>query len=277
MSLVAATTDVPAGLAAPGQLWRFFVQEYLRIMRGRMAYLIWAIIIYALVLVPLILNGPQEELVRLLAVWLGGEEIGRKTILFIWVDATMNKLAIILGPVLAGGIVADEKARGSYDLVLSKPIGAGDYFVAKLAAASAALATFYLGATAGALVTFPWRVTGFDPGDFLALSTVHLFAALFSATFSGLAAVLFGSRLTAMLVSIVVIGLLVGLAFLGFYYPALRGWSYLNPFFNGVILIGSLDHYGLADIIRPILVLIGFNLVVAAIGRRRAIAVIEGK
>ena len=154
------------------QLWLFFVQEYLRLMRGRVALLLWAIIIYALLFVPLIMNGPQEELVRSLASWLGGADIGRKTILFVWVDATMNKLAVILGPVLAGGIIVDERARGSYDLFLSKPVGAGDYFTVKLAAASAALATFYLGAVAGALVIFPWLVTGFDAGDFLALSAV---------------------------------------------------------------------------------------------------------
>jgi len=257
------------------QLRLFFVQDYLRLMRGRVALLLWAIIIYALLFVPLIMNGPQEELVRALASWLGGADIGRKTILFVWVDATMNKLAVILGPVLAGGIIVDEKARGSYDLFLSKAVGAGDYFTVKLAAASAALATFYLGAAAGALIIFPWAVTAFDAGDFLALSAVHLFAALFSATFAGLMAVVFASRLTGMLVSIVVLATLVGFAFLGFYYPAYRAWSYLNPFFNGVVLIGSLDHYGFVDVARPILVLIGFNLAAAAIGRQRAITLIE--
>ena len=59
------------------QLWLFFVQEYLRLMRGRVALLLWAIIIYALLFVPLIMNGPQEELVRSLASWLGGADIGR--------------------------------------------------------------------------------------------------------------------------------------------------------------------------------------------------------
>jgi ABC-2 type transport system permease protein len=257
------------------QLRLFSAQEYLRLMRGRVALLLWAIIVYALLSVPLIMNGPQEEMVRALASWLGGEDIGRKVILFVWVDATMNKLAVILGPVLAGGIIVDERARGSYDLFLSKPIGAGDYFAVKLAAAAAALASFYLGAVAGALAIFPWSVAGFDAPDFLALSAVHLFAALFSASFAGLMAVVFQSRLAGMLASIVVLAALVGFAFLGFYHPAYRAWSYLNPFFNGVVLIGSLDHYGFVDIARPILVLVGFNLAVAAIGRRRAIAIVE--
>jgi hypothetical protein len=119
-------------------------------------------------------------------------------------------------------------------------------------------------------------VAGFDAGDFMALSAVHLFAALFSATFAGTVAVISGNRLAGTLVSIVVLGLLVGFAFLGFYYPEFRAWSYLNPFFNGVILIGSLEHYSWFDIARPILVLIGFNVVVAVIGRWQAIRLVEG-
>ena len=46
------------------------------------------------------------------------------------------------------------------------------------------VATFYTVAYAGAILTFPLRVAGFDSFDFLALSIVHLFAALFAATFS---------------------------------------------------------------------------------------------
>jgi hypothetical protein len=42
----------------------------------------------------------------------------------------------------------------------------------------------------------------------------------------------------------------------------------------GVKLIGSLESYGSRDLLLPILVLIAFNLAVAAIGRWRAIALI---
>ena len=88
-------------------------------------------------------------------------------------------------------------------------------------------------------------------------------------------AVVFQNWLTGMLVSIIVLATLVGFAFLGFDYPAYRGWSYLNPFFNGVALIGSLDHYGFAHVARPILVLVAFNLAAVALGRQRTIAIIE--
>jgi ABC-2 type transport system permease protein len=194
---------------------------------------------------------------------------------FVWIDATMNKTSMILGVVLAGGILVDEQARRSADLYLAKPVTPADYFTLKLVASWAALATFYLAAAAGALLTFPWRVGAFDTRDFVVLSTVHLFAALFSATFAGTMAVWCGHRLTGILVSLVILSTLVGLAFLGFYYPDLWAWSQLNPYFQGVVLIGSLGHYGWLDVLRPILVLIVFNAAVAAIGRHRAASLLR--
>jgi hypothetical protein len=268
-----ATTLRTLPLPAPAvRCWPFFVQEYLRLMRGRSAILLWLLLVYTVLVVPWAMTGPQEEIVRALGSWLGEEALGSKLIFFIWIDATMNKTGVILGIVLAGGILVDERARGTSDLYRSKPIGVGDYFTIKLLASCAALATFYLGAAAGALLTFPWRIGFFDPADFVVLSVVHLFAAIFAATFSGTAAVWCGNRLTGMLVSIVVLGTLVGLAFLGFYYPDLWAWSHLNPFFVGVLLIGSLDQYGWWDVAWPVLLLVAINVGVAAIGRRRAVA-----
>jgi ABC-type transport system involved in multi-copper enzyme maturation permease subunit len=168
---------------------------------------------------------------------LGEEALVSKLIFFIWIDATMNKTGVILGAVLAGGILVAERASGTADLYLSKPISPGDYFTVKLAASCAALATFYLGAATAALVTFQWRIGALEATDFVVLSTVHLFAALFTSTFSGTVAVWTGSRTTGMLVSLVVLGSLAGLAFLGFYYPEYWTWSHLNPLFIGVALI----------------------------------------
>src|SRR5215207_810651 len=125
-------------------LWLFFVQEFLRIMRGRLARLILALMIYALIMVPFIMEKPPAELLHALASWLGPSEIETKLILFAWIDASMNKFAVILGPVLAGGIIVDERSRGMLDVLMAKPIRAADYFTVKLAASSAAFASFYL-------------------------------------------------------------------------------------------------------------------------------------
>lgn len=264
---------VPTGL--PPLHWPFFAQEYLRIMRGRLAILIWVLFIYSLVMVPFLMAEPAPEVLYAIGDWLGPESAEAKLILFTWVDAAMNKFAVILGPVLGGGIIAEERARGTLDLLVAKPIGGGDYFTIKVAAAAAAFATFYVAAAIGALVTFPWRVAGFDGTDFVALSIVHLFAALFAVTFSATMAVFFGRKLTGMLVSVAVLGTLVGLAFLGFYYPSYRALSTLNPFFHGIVLIGSIDDYSTGDLLSPILLLLGFNLIAALIGRRRAVRVLE--
>ena len=258
-------------------LWPFFVQEFLRIMRGRLARLILALMIYSLIMVPFIMEKPPAELLHALASWLGPSEIQTKLILFAWIDASMNKFAVILGPVLAGGIIVDERSRGLLDVLMAKPIRAVDYFTVKLAASSAAFASFYLFGVVGALCTFPWRLKGFVVSDFLALSAVHFFAAIFAATFAGTIALFFKRKLTGLLVSIVVLGTLVGFSWLGFINPAYLTISYFNPFFQGISVIAKIQNYGAWDIIQPIIVLILFNLLMLAIGRHRAPAVLEDR
>ena len=67
------------------------------------------------------------------------------------------------------------------------------------------------------------------------------------------------------------LGLLVGVAFLGFYYPAYRPVSYLNPFFDGIVLIGSINQFDAFDVLFPIALLIAFNVAFWMIGRYRAV------
>jgi ABC-type transport system involved in multi-copper enzyme maturation permease subunit len=258
-------------------LWPFFVQEFLRIMRGRLARLILALMIYSLIMLPFIMEKPPAELLHALASWLGPDNIQTKLILFAWIDASMNKFAVILGPVLAGGIIVDERSRGLLDVLIAKPIRAAAYFTVKLAASSAAFATFYLFGTVGALCTFPWRLKGFVVSDFLALSTVHFFAAMFAATFAGTIALFFKRKLTGLLVSVMVLGTLVGFSWLGFINPAYLTISYFNPFFQGISVIAKIQNYGAWDIIRPIIILIIFNLLMLAIGRHRAAVVLEDR
>jgi ABC-2 type transport system permease protein len=266
------------GLQSSGRhgLRPFLVQEYLRIMRSRLALLIWAILVYTLAAVPFLMAKPPPELLGFIEGWLGSEAVHAKLLLFMWVDAAMNKLAVVLGPALAGGIIVEERARGTLDLLAAKPIAAQDYYTIKLAAAAAALATFYVAAAVAAVLTFPWRVVGFDVLAFAALSLVHLFAALFSVTFAGAMATFFSRRLTSMLVSVAILGFLVGIAFLGFYYPAYRTVSFFNPFFDGIVLIGSIERLRVHDILFPIFLLMGFNLGFWLVGRHRAGLLLQG-
>jgi hypothetical protein len=121
MSMAAIFSQRIAARTAQRRLGPFLTLEYLRIMRSRMAILIWAMMIYALLALPVITQNPQPELVHVMATWLGSDDVRAKLLLFMWVDASMNKLAMIMGPVLAGGIIVDERARGSLDLFASKP------------------------------------------------------------------------------------------------------------------------------------------------------------
>jgi len=110
-------TSLPGPTGDIARLGSFFVQEYLRIMRGRLAKLIAAVMLCMVLAIPFIMERPPKELVKFLADWLGAEDFQRKLVLFVWVDASMNKLAVILGTVLAGGIIVDEKSRGTLDLL----------------------------------------------------------------------------------------------------------------------------------------------------------------
>jgi len=266
----------PSVTGRVGALFPFFVQEYLRVLRSRTAKLAAAMVVYAVIVIPVLMARPPEEMLRGMASWLGAEGARDKLFLFIWTDGAMNKFSAIMGTVLAGGIIVDERARGTLDLLAAKPVRGADYFTVKLAAAAATLATLYVGGVLLGLITFPWRVSGFRAGDFLALSAVHLFAAVFATTLAGVMAVYFKSKLTGMLVSVLLLFMLVGTAFIGFYWPVLRAASYVNPYYHGVALIAAIDHYGAADIALPIAWLILFNIGVGAIGRRRAAAVLAG-
>jgi hypothetical protein len=107
--------------------------------------------------------------------------------------------------------------------------------------------------------------------------TSAVFAAIFAATFAGTIALFFKRKLTGLLVSIIVLGTLVGCSWLGFINPAYFTLSYCNPFFQGISIIAKIPNYGAWDIIRPILILIIFNLVLLAIGRQRASVALEDR
>ena len=95
---IAAASARRARADCPIGSWPFFAQEYLRIMRSRLAMLIWAMLLYTLVALPFLMAKPPPELLQPLRSWLGSEAVQAKLILFMWVDAAMNKFAVILGP-----------------------------------------------------------------------------------------------------------------------------------------------------------------------------------
>ena len=248
----------------------FFRQEFLRVLKSRPAALVIAAVVYSMVALPFLLAKPHEEILVALQSWFGASRLDFRLFLFVWFDMVMNKISILIGAVLAGGIITDERSKGLLDLYLSKPLSPQRYFLVKLAAVLAVVLVIYFAAMFVGTIRFSSSVKGFDVGIFLLLASVHLLVALFSAVFAATLAVFFQHKLSAMLTTIVALSVLVGCAFLGFYDPRFQQVSLLNPFYHAIVLIGSIDSVTLPDVIKPMLWLIGFNVVTAIVGARRA-------
>jgi ABC-2 type transport system permease protein len=253
----------------------FFREEFFRLLRARQALLLGAVLLYAVLALPFLLARPPEEVVTGLRTWFGGNRIELKLFLFIWFDLTMNKLCALAGALLAAGIVTEERSRGTLDLLLAKPITPRRYFAVKLGAAAAVFVALYALTVLVGVVRFSLGVPGFDVGVFLLLSSVHLLAGLFGVLLAGTLAQYFRHKLTATLVTVVVLTLLVGAAFLGFYAPQWRAVCLLNPFFHGVMLVGAADSVRAVDAVAPVLWLLGFNALVVAVGVHRAASLLR--
>jgi ABC-2 type transport system permease protein len=98
---------------------------------------------------------------------------------------------------------------------------------------------------------------------------VHLFAAFFTVCFSALMSVLIQRRAMAGLVSLLVLSLLVGMAFMGFYNPAWSGLSAFNPLTQGISVLGHVDDLRPGHVLTPIAILLGMNAAVLALGALR--------
>lgn len=256
--------------------WLFARQEYRRLMSGRVVKVILVMMAYLLLMLPFVLAKPQPGLAASLANWFGAEHMSTKLLAFFWADGAMNKFAMIMGPILAGGIIIDERSRNQLDLLLSKPISIENYFTAKLAAAWGVMATLYLGAVLVAALTFPLRLPPFSLADFLTLALMYTFVVLFAVAFSAWMAVCFRRKLTALLVSFLVLATLSAFAFMGFYYPALRPVMYLNPFFHGVGIIAQMGEHKAADVVLPVAAMSAANALILILGRRAAVRSVRG-
>lgn len=254
----------------------FLRQEFWRVIKSRPAALVIAAVVYSMVAMPFLLAKPHEEILVALQNWFGTSHLDFRLFLFVWFDMVMNKISILIGAVLAGGIITDERSKGLLDLYLSKPLSLQRYFLVKLAAVLAVVLVIYGAAMLVGTIRFSSSVKGFETGIFLLLAAVHLFVALFSAIFAATLAVFFQHKLSAILTTVVVLSLLVGSAFLGFYDSRFQTISLLNPFYHAIVLIGSIESLTWQDVVKPLLWLIGFNVAVIIIGARRA-ATLEGK
>lgn len=242
----------------------FLRQEVRTLLRTRRAKIIAAVICYALLAFPIAMKRPPQSMVELAARWFDGD--GSFTLfMFAYLDLNMNKVAMFAGIILAGGIIADERARGELPLLWSKPITRSRYFLVRLSGAIGVFAAIYATATLIGTFYYPSQVSGFDPLIYLGMAAVHLFAASYAVTLAGTMGVLLGRKIPAMLISLLLLSTFVGIAFLPFYTDSpWLGW--LNPFYHGVSLIGQMTTFTLADMLKPIAALLAFHTATAALG-----------
>ncbi|MEV4896555.1 hypothetical protein AB0K48_45065 [Nonomuraea sp. NPDC055795] len=242
----------------------FLLQEVRTLLRTRRTKIIAAVICYALLAFPIAMQRPPQSMVDLATTWFDGN--GTFTLfMFAYLDLNMNKVAMFAGIILAGGIIADERARGELPLLWSKPVTRARYFLVRLTGAVLLFALIYATVTLIGTVYYPSQVAGFEPLTYLGMATVHLFAASYAVTLAGTMGVLLGRKIPAMLISLLLLGTFVGIAFLPFYTgSAWLGW--LNPFYYGVSLIGQMNTFTPADMLTPIAALLAFHLATAALG-----------
>lgn len=266
---VSSTTATPASRAA-APFWGFLWQETLTLLRSRRMKLLLGMLIYAILGMPFILQKTPEDITKFVSMWFGTTDIGVKTFLFVWTDVAMNKLCVFAGIVLGGGIIIDERAKGTDAVFLSKPISIQRYYLVKILAASLTMLLLYLTGTIVGSVYFSFMAKHFDVVKFLALSSTHILAAVFAVTFSGVIGVMFERKLGGMITSLMFLFLLVGSAFIGFYNPKWLWAGYANPFYYGVALIAKLDNYGVWNVLQAVLILLVFNAVAVTAGVWRA-------
>jgi ABC-type transport system involved in multi-copper enzyme maturation permease subunit len=250
--------------------FQFLKHEYLYLLGSLRVKLVPGALIYSLLMVPFILKKPPQEILKIFSIWFGNQDADLKLFLVCWIDIVMNKILLIGSVILAGGLIADERSRGLLPVFLSKPVSHEGYFLGKVIAAALAYATLYAITNLLGLIYFPFVVKAFQADKFLCLAMVHMFAAMFGVMFCGTVAVFFKRKLSAMLAGFLLLNLFVGTAFLGFVNPKWMFISYFNPIFYGVFIITKVDNLTVPDVLGPMLMLILFCALTAAVGAFKA-------
>lgn len=247
---------------------RFLWLDMRATLGERKTWLAMGMMAYGVIAMPVLAAKPPEHVLSALKGWFSTSE-PFILFLFIWTDLVMNKIITILGVVLAGSLLIRERETGQLAVLLSKPVSPASYFLARTLSACAVMAMLYIGAHLIAALLASRSLPGFRAGLFFASMAVHLFAAFFAICFSALMSVLIQKRTLAGLVSLLVLSMLVGLAFMGFYNPAWSGLSFFNPITQGISVLGHVDDLRPAHLLAPIAVLLGINVAVLALGALR--------
>lgn len=241
--------------------------DYRATLRERRTWIAAGALAYAVLTLPLLTSRPPPHVQAAMTLWFGAPD-PFTLFMFIWTDLAMNKMIALLGVVLGAGVVLRERDTRVLALLAAKPVPLPRYFAVRAASACATAATLYLAAQLAAVPYFMVQVEGFRPGAFLAAGALHVWAGVFATALCATLAALVGRRGPGMLLALLVVMLLVGAAFLGFYNPAWRTASLVNPISLGVQALGHLDALGPAVLLPPMLALALLTAATVAVGAR---------
>ncbi len=244
---------------------RLFLLDYERTLRGRKTWLALGMLVYAVLSMPLVVERPPPHVAEALAVWFGDVSLF-SIFMFVWIDLAMNKVIAFLPVVLASGVILTERDTGVLAVLAAKPLGLARYFVLRATSACLVMLTLHLFTQALGLLWFPGKIDGFDRAVFSMAMTLHAFAAVFATALSATIAVIVRRRLGSAMVGLGVLGLLVGLALIGFYQPAWRTISHMNPITLGSLSVGSLEALSVGFILTPIAVLVALTMLTLWVG-----------
>lgn len=221
-------------------------QRGVKVVLGMMAYAVLGL--------PFLLERPPAHVTEALRAWFGVDR-GFVLFLYLWTDVAMNKLIGLVAVAFAGATLIQERDTGVLPLLRSKPITLPRLFLLRAGSAVLLVLGLYWGT---ALVAVPWfwaKVEGFRPGIFLLSTLVHSGAAAFATALAALIAVLIRRRTASMVVGLIAIFSLIGGSFVGFYVPEWASVASLNPFAQGVQVVGHLGDLGPEDVVIPLLYL----------------------
>lgn len=245
--------------------------DFLATLRERKTWLCGALLLYAALSMPVVLARPPAHVREVIRAWFDDPD-PFVLFMYVWIDLAMNKVIAFLPVVLGSGVVLRERDNGSLALLASKPLSMARYFVVRTVSACLVMATLHAATQLFGAAYFSRQVPGFRAATFLLAMLPHLFAAVFATALSAAISGWVRRRAASTLVGLATLGTLVGAALLGFYQPAWRSLSHLNPITLGAVALGALDRLGPATVAPPVAaltLLIAVTITVGAAGARR--------
>ncbi len=238
--------------------------DYLATLRERKTWLGVVMMAYTVLAIPIAIERPPEHVKHAIDAWLGSAD-PFVAFMYVWLDLAMNKALAFLPVVMASGLVLRERDTRTLPLLASKPLSLSRYFAVRTLSACGVVATLHLGAQVAGSIWFSLRVPGFRVIPFFEAMLLHAFAAIFATALAAAIGAWVKHRTASALVGFSVLSGLVGLALVGFYQPAWRAATMVNPITLGSLALSDLD--GGIHVV-PMVALVGFTATAIALGAR---------